>query len=651
MNSSFKHLLSPLRVGQKEIRNRTLSTAHGTGYAVNGKVSDQLIAYHVARAKGGIGLIILEATGVDHAPIGAKGGSYLRNSDETVIPGYRQLSKALHDEGAVVYTMLSHSGRNTVMGIDGVPPLAPSPIPFDRSRDIPRALEVGEIADIVKAFAGAAVRAREGGLDGVELSYTHGNLVQQFLSPLTNIREDEYGGSEENRLRFAREILQAVRKAVGDDFTLGIRFSADELVHGGYTIEDGVRYAQMMVKWGKLDFIDVSAGTNGSMWSRSIHYPTIAVPEKRLVPYSKAVKAVVDVPVFCIGKITDPAEAEGILAAGEADMVGMTRAHIAEPAIVRKLMEERLDDIRPCIHANEVCFGRKQRGGNVGCVFNPRTGREQKWERIEPTEDYRTVMVIGGGPAGLEAARVAAKSGHDVTLYEKAEKLGGQVPLLSITPHRRDYKIITDWLERQARRAGVLVRLGSEMTVERVLELKPDAVIVATGSKDKRPRIEGADLPQVHTAREVLTGAKLGKRVLVGDWDGRNMGMSVAEWLAVRGHEVEIVSTTFRIGEDAELMTWHPAYERLMNLGVKLSAMEELVGVGPSGGTVRRLNGTTRSIGCDSVVLCSRGEADNDLYYQLKGKVRQLWLIGDAFTPRQLEQAIYEGSKVVRDIR
>lgn len=650
MSTGYTHLLSPIAVGRNTIRNRSMSTAHGTGYAVDGKVSDQLIEYHLARARGGIGLIVMEATGVNASPIGAKGGSYLRNSDDSVLPGYRELSQALHDEGTTVFTMLSHSGRNTTMGMNGTPPRAPSPIPFDRARDIPRPLEIDEIKGIVKAFADAACRAREGGLDGVELSYTHGNLVQQFLSPLTNFREDEYGGSEENRLRMAREVLEAVRTAIGDDYTLGIRFSADELVPGGYTIEDGVRYARMMVEWGRLDYVSVSAGTNGSMWSRAIHYPSISTPEKVLIPYSKRVKQAIDVPVFCIGKITDPAEAEGILAAGEADVVGMTRAHIAEPAIIRKLMDDRIEDIRPCIHWNEGCFARKQRGGDLGCVFNPRTGREKDWEPLAPVEDYKSVLIVGGGPAGLEAGRVAARRGHDVVLHERSAELGGQVRQIALTPYRRDYRILTDWLERQARKSGVLIRTESEMTADKVLAAAPDVVILATGANDTRPRVPGIDLPHVVTARQLLQGAEVGKKVVVGDWDGRNMGMSVAEHLAVRGHEVEIVSTTMYIGEDAELMTWHPAYERLQNLGVKLTALAEIIEVKPGCAVVRALNGGLTEVTCDNVVVCSRGSAAEELYLGLKGKVPRLYLIGDAYSPRQLEQAVYEGAKIAREI-
>lgn len=650
--AAYKHLLSPIKIGQNEVRNRVLSTAHGTGYGTDGTINDRHIAYHLERARGGIGLIILEATGVDRSPTGVTtAGRNVNASTDAIIPSYRRIADALHAEGAKVFTMLSHSGRNTAMGSGGQPPLAPSAIPMDRTRDIPHELEEDEIADLVQCFAAAAGRCREGGLDGVELSFAHGNLVQQFLSPVSNLRTDRYGGSEENRLRFAREVLEAVRDAVGNDFTLGIRYSATELVEGGYGLEDGVRYAQMMQRWGKLDFIDVSAGTNSSMWSRPIHYPTIDSPEKPLIPFARAIKQAVDVPVFCIGKITDPQEAESILAAGDADMVGMTRAHIAEPAIIRKLQEQRFEDIRPCIHGNEGCFARQARFGDITCIFNPRTGREHQWERIAPTENYKSVMIIGGGPAGLEAARVAAKSGHDVVLHERLDVLGGQVRFIAKTPYRRDYLTLVEWLERQARKSGTLVRLKSEMTADSILAANPDAVIVATGARDAKPRVPGADLPHVFTARQVVDRhEEIGKRVVVCDWDGRNMGISVAEALAQRGRNVEIVTAAFYVGQDAELMTWRATYDRLLRLGVRMSPLEEVIGITDKVVLVRRTDGSLRHIEADTVVLCSKGESERGLYKALKGKVKRLWAIGDCWAPRQIEQAVFEGARTAREI-
>ncbi len=651
MTTGFPHLLSPLTIGQITVRNRAFSSAHGTGFGGNGLLTERHIEYHRARARGGIGLIVIEATSIDDSPIGAGvAGANLRNTSDAVLPLYQRIADAVHAESTKIFCLLSHSGRNTVMGSQGQPPLAPSAIPMDRTRDIPHALEREEIAAIIAAFAAAARRCRDGGLDGVELSFTHGNLVQQFLSPASNKRDDEYGGSTENRLRLAREVLQAVRAAIGPHFTFGIRYSADELIADGYRLEDGIGFAQRMVEWGALDFLDVSAGTNSSMWSRSIHYPTIASPARPLVPLAQAIRAAVPVPVFCIGKLADPAEAEAILAAGQADMVGMTRAHIAEPAIIRKLTEGRSDDIRTCIYCNESCFGRQQRVGDITCVYNPRTGREHIWPALQPTTRKRRVLVVGGGPAGLEAARVAARRGHSVELHERNDALGGQVLALARTPYRKGYLRIIEWLSSQVAKQGVDVRLGSELDAGQVLAREPDAVVLATGAADTMPEMPGADLPHVVTARQVLAGANLGKRVVIGDWDGRHMATSVAELLAERGHEVTIVSSTFFVGMDIDLLTWRPVYERLMNLGVRMQPMEELSAVSESGVTIARLNHTSYEVAADSVVLCSRGHADRGLYRHLLDRVPALKTIGDAWAPRQLEQAIFEGARAGREI-
>lgn len=651
MTAGFPHLLSPLSIGRITVRNRAFSSAHGTGFGGNGMLTERHIEYHRARARGGIGLIVIEATSIDDSPIGAGvSGANLRNTSDAVLPLYRRIAEAVHAEGAKIFCLLSHSGRNTVMGSQGQPPLAPSAIPMDRTRDIPHELEREEIAAIVAAFAAAARRCRDGGLDGVELSFTHGNLVQQFLSPASNKREDEYGGSAENRLRLAREVLQAVRAAVGPDFTFGIRYSAAELIADGYGLEDGIGFARQMVEWGALDFLDVSAGTNSSMWSRSFHYPTIATPPRPLVPLARAIRAAVRVPVFCIGKLADPAEAEAILAAGDADMVGMTRAHIAEPAIIRKLTEGRSDDIRTCIYCNESCFGRQQRVGDITCVYNPRTGREHIWPALERAAQKRRVVVVGGGPAGLEAARVAARRGHAVELHERGPALGGQVLALARTPHRHVYLRIIEWLTAQVAKQGVDVQLDSELDAEQVLAREPDAVVLATGAADTMPDVPGAALPHVVTARQVLAGANLGKRVVIGDWDGRHMGTSVAELLAERGHEVTVVTSAFYVGMDIDLLTWRPLYERLMNLGVRMQPMEELSAIGETGVTVARLNHTSYDVPADSVVLCSRGRADRSLYRHLLDRVPVLKTIGDAWAPRQLEQAIFEGARAGREI-
>lgn len=648
----FDRLFSPLQVGNLTLRNRVIFGPHGTGFGTDGTVNERITAYHRERARGGVGLICLEATAIDDSPIGVTSGLlYMQNIDDRVLPAYRRAADAVHAEGALLLCLLSHSGRNNTMGPLGNPPKAPSALPMDRTRDIPHEMELDEIQLVIRQFADAARRCRDGGLDGVSLSFAHGNLVQEFLSPEANLRTDAYGGSEENRLRLAREVLQAVRAAVGPDFVLGIRFSADEVIPDGYRIEDGVRYARHFQEWGALDFIDVSAGTNSSMWSRSKHYPAIAEPRAPLVKLARQVRAAVTVPVFVVGKIGTLDEAAQIVNEGDADAVVMVRAQIAEPELVAKVQDGRRDEIRECLYCNEGCFGRQQKFSDITCIFNQRSGREYIWPPLTRTESPKHVVVIGAGPAGLEAARVAAKKGHRVTLHERSGAIGGQLRLLPDTPHRGGYQLILDWFARGIATHGVDIRLNSAPDAAAILAEAPDVVIVATGSADMRPPLPGIDLPLVMTGRALLDGAATpGKRVLVADWDGRHQGSSIAEKLAVAGHEVTIASSTLVIGQDVDLLTWRPLQERLMNLGVTLCPMEELIEVTPEGGILRGFDHKTRLVPADSIVITNRGAAERSLWRALRDAGPELHVIGDAWAPRQLEQAIFEGARLARSL-
>jgi NADPH-dependent 2,4-dienoyl-CoA reductase/sulfur reductase-like enzyme len=524
--------------------------------------------------------------------------------------------------------------------------VAPSAVDAELSTETPHVLDVDEIEEIVTAFAAAAVRVRAGGLDGIELHGGHGNLIQQFLSPLTNRRTDAYGGSRENRLRFAHQVLTAVRRAVGEDFVVGMRLSAEEHEPGGLTLAEARLIARALTEAGRLDYLNVTSGRELSSWSLAMHYAPMYVPSLHLRHLARGIKDAVSVPILAVGRIVAPDDAESLLASGDADLVGMTRAQIADPELANKAARGALEEIRYCVGANEGCLGRLFRGLPISCIHNPTSGREAELGPPRPASRPRRVVVVGGGAAGLEAARVAAERGHHVVLLERKAVLGGQVQLARRAPGRGEFGAVADQLIAAVGRAGVEVRLGCEATVEGVLALEPEAVVVATGSDARVPVLADGE-GRLVSARAALEGALVGNPVVVYDTRGDMVGLTTADWLADRGYAVTVVTPHLYVGPLIEIMTWRILYQRLLDKKVQVVAQSEVVGLSEHGVVVRQVFSGAESTLVDAatVVAACGGEATDGLYRQLKQAARglELHLVGDAAAPRQVEQAVYEG--------
>jgi thioredoxin reductase len=485
---------------------------------------------------------------------------------------------------------------------------------------------------------------REAGMDGVEIMGTHGFLIEQFMSPRTNHRDDEYGGSEENRLRLVRELIDAVRVAVGSDFTLGIRVSGDQYQDGGLTLDDMKRIMAALTASSKLDYVSVTVGAGGAP------IPPMYIPPAAFVYLAAGIKQAVNVPVFCVGRVADPVKAEEILAKNQADMVGMTRANIADPELPNKAREGRLDEIRYCIGCNEGCWGRIYHALPITCAINPSAGREKELE-ITPAPVKKKVMVIGGGIAGMEAARVAALRGHSVSLYEKDEQLGGQLQIAAKAPGRQDMAEPVRYYETQFKLLGVDVHLGSPVDVGTVEEANPDAVIVATGGVPAPATFPGADQPSVVQARDVLSGkAQAGKRVVLVATDRGMEGLTTADFLSERGSDVEVLIPHAFLGFPVEPITLILLLMRLDAKGVTLTAGSDVKAVeGNKVVVANAFTGRQRVIeGIDTVVVARGSKADDGLYKRLKGKVRELYAAGQCVAPRKLLDSTLEGLRVGR---
>jgi 2,4-dienoyl-CoA reductase-like NADH-dependent reductase (Old Yellow Enzyme family) len=647
----FRLLFTPMEIGRREVKNRIVSTAHATGFGEDGLLNDRYVRYHERKATGGAGLIMTFGSASVYRESAASYGSVSLWDPENE-PYFRDLADRVHAHGALLMSQATHMGRRGSSLESGRPLQAPSAVPEPVHREVPHVLRTDEIPPIVEAFAEAAARLERCGWDGVEITSLGGHLIEQFWSPLINDRTDAYGGDLAGRMRFSVEVIDAVAEAVSDDFIVGFRMTGDPLTDAvGLTPDDMLEIASRLDGLGRIDLFNISGGTGATYASQAATVPPDTFARGCYNHLARKMKDVLSVPVIAAGRILDPSQAEEALAAGDCDLVAMTCAIIADPDLPRKAQAGDVGRIRPCIAINETCIGRLYEGTGIGCAVNPAIA-DDSLDGLAPANNRGKVVVVGGGPAGMEAARVAAERGHEVVLLERSERLGGQVASGAAAPERPHFGRHAMWLEGELERLSVDVQLGVEATAEGVLALGPDAVVLATGSLAVVPPEADGLKAQCATDVDLLDGrvaVEPGDRVLVYDAEGKIRGASAANLAAEAGAaRVELATPLFAVCEDLDVTQRPNVYRRMAKNGVVLSPNQSLADRQNSEGPVLKdaFSDEERVVRDADLVVFVGYQASVDGLADSLSEARpglEVHLVGDGMAPRLLADAVREG--------
>jgi 2,4-dienoyl-CoA reductase-like NADH-dependent reductase (Old Yellow Enzyme family)/thioredoxin reductase len=635
-------LFTPFRIRGIELKNRIVMPALASFLIENdGSITDMTVEHYRLRAAGGPAMVIMEACAV--SPEGVVSPHQARIYDDRFLNGLSKIAKVMKSEGAVPALQVHHGGRQTSVKVIKRKPLAPSPLPCPVIQGDVEPLTREGIRDLVEKFGDAAERAVAAGFELIEIHGAHGYLVNQFLSRFSNIRDDEYGGDIQGRTRFAREVVEEIRRRVGESFPISFKISAQEFCPNGLTVQESIQVLKPIVEAG-VDVVQVSAGNDATPeW---IAQPMF-MKQACLADSAEKIREALRIPVMAVGRINDPVLADEIITKGKADLVCIGRGLLADPEMPKKAEEGRIEDIRTCIACN-TCMESIFRRGRIECLVNPTLGRENEMA-IVPAKQRRKVMVVGGGPGGLNVAWVAARRGHDVHLFEKASVLGGQLVMGSVTDYKKELLNLIRFQKRQIEKFGVKCHLNQEVVADTIEEQQPDVIILATGSLPVLPSVEGIDKPIVTSYVSMLEGETPSpkKTVVIG---GGATGSEVAHHLSESGSDVIIVEILPKIGKALESMTRKILLRKLRSNRARMMTETTLKKIEDNGVLVSDKDGNESFLEAERVVIAIGSRPDNQLYEQVQAMGYELHRIGDCLEPRSAKVAIYEGAVLGRAI-